>query len=365
MKVSKRLRTVAKKVIDQALPIRPDEAAFFYAGIENLDLAYAFAAECESRGSETIVQSSGDYVTNTRLLEAPINSFTKIPRMVPKIVEAADWFIYMAGSQFDNSVYRKPEFEKRVLEVRKNTKWTLDNVLQLCLKNKTHLVVFLDPNLQQAKALGKPYEQTRNMFLDSLDIDYDALTQLGDRIILAMEQGGEIHLTCPQGSDLRLNADGRTWTDDDGKLPTEESDMRYVHNIPVGEVFVAPVEDKTFGVIFPKALPGSILKGVRIEFRGSDKAIVSAEKGMEFLQTRLDNATGNPYSIAEFAFGTNPCGNMLLATEKAWGSCHVAIGQNTWLGGKNECSIHLDFLIEKPTVTINERTIVKDGKFRV
>jgi leucyl aminopeptidase (aminopeptidase T) len=102
-----------------------------------------------------------------------------------------------------------------------------------------------------------------------------------------------------------------------------------------------------------------------VEFRGKERAVISAKKGSEFLEARLKNATGNPYSIAEFAFGTNPCGNMLLATEKAFGTCHFAVGQNTWLGGNNECSIHWDFLIEKPTVTIDGKLVLKNGKFLI
>ena len=53
------------------------------------------------------------------------------------------------------------------------------------------------------------------------------------------------------------------------------------------------------------------------------------------------------------------------ATEKAYGTCHVALGQNTWLGGKNECSLHWDFLIDKPTVTIDDQQVLKEGMFTI
>jgi leucyl aminopeptidase (aminopeptidase T) len=200
------------------------------------------------------------------------------------------------------------------------------------------------------------------MFLDSLDIDYEALTQLGKTIINAVKEGNEVHVTCPKGSNLTFSAKGRTWNNDDGK-PLDKSTgvNKYIHNLPVGEVYVAPLEESAVGVVYPKALPGSVWGGVRVEFRGKNKALVSAEKGFEFMKARLEKATGNPYSIAEFAFGTNPCGDILLATEKAYGTCHFAIGQNTWLGGKNECSIHWDFLIEDPTVTVGNKLILKNG----
>jgi leucyl aminopeptidase (aminopeptidase T) len=365
-KVAKRLRRVAGKVLDNALPIRQDEVAAFYAGIENLDLAYAFAAECEARGIETLVQSCGDYISQTRLVEAPLEGFRRLPRIPEALVEVADWFVYMTGTAFDNSIYQRPDLKERILEVRRSSEWSFDNLLQLCLANKTHLVAFLDPNLQQAKALGKSYLETRGMFLDSLDIDYDALTLLGQRIVGAMSSGGEIHVTCPRGSDLRLRADGREWINDDGKPVTKSSFIsKYVHNVPVGEVFVAPQEDTAFGVAFPKSLPGSVLDGVRVEFRGRERALISADKGFEFMKARLEKATGNPYCIAEFAFGTNPCGNILLATEKAVGTCHFAIGQNTWLGGNNQCSIHWDFVIDGPTVTLDGKPILKNGRFMI
>ncbi len=364
--VSERLRIIAKKVMDNALPIQEGQVAVFSAGLENLDLAYAFAAECAARGIETIVQSRGDYITHTELLEAPLEAFSRVPRVPPALIKVANWFILMTGSTFDTSIYQKPELRDRLIKIRKISKWSIDNILQLCLKTKTHLVAFLDPNLQQAQALGKSYKETREMFLASLDIDYEALTELGQKIINIMKKGGEIYLTCPKGTDLKLNADERYWINDDGKpSPSSANVTPYIHNLPVGEIFVAPVEKSAYGVIHPKSLPGSVLKDLRIEFNGEEKAVISAKEGLEFLQPRLDRATGDPYCIAEFAFGTNPCGNMLLATEKAYGTCHVAIGQNTWLGGNNECSLHLDFLIDKPTVTIDEKLILKDGKFMI
>lgn len=369
LQVTSRMRSIAKKVMNNALPIRHGEVAVFYAGVEDLDLAYAFAAECETRGIETLVQSCGDYISYAKLLDAPLEVFEHVPKIPEALIDVADWFIYFTGSTFDKSIYQKPEFQERMLEVRRISKWTFDSsssILQQCLTKKTHLVVFLDPNLQQAEALGKSYEQAKELFLDSLDIDYDALSNLGKRIIRAVEKGGEIHVTCPKGSELKLRADGRLWMSEDGKpVPKSAPAAGYVHNLPVGEVFVAPLEDSAHGVVYPQTLPGSVLEGLRIEFRGKKKARISATKGYEFLKSRLEKATGNPYSIAEFAFGTNPCGNVILATEKAYGTCHVAIGQNTWLGGKNECSIHWDFLIEKPSVTIDGKPILKNGKFMV
>lgn len=363
--VSENLRRVARNVMDNAFPIQKGEVAVFYAGTENLDIAYAFASECESRGVETIVQSEGDYIQNSRLLEAPIDELEKTPKVPQALVELADWFVYMTGTRHDRSVFKLKENQERVMEVQKRRSWTIDSLANLCLEKETHAIFFLDPNKAQAEALGKSFKETNEMFLDSLDIDYKEMSQLGERIIDVMKKGGEIRMICPKGSDLVLSADEREWQNDDGKPYRIGDSPGFTHNLPVGEVCVPPIETSAHGVIYPMGMPGSTVSGVAIEFRGEKDARITAETGFEFIEPALNKATGNPLKIAEFAFGSNPCGNPLLATEKAYGTCHVAIGGNDWLGGTNKCSIHWDFLIESPTVTIDGKLILKDGKFRV
>lgn len=110
--------------MDNALPIKQDEVAVFYAGTENLDLAYAFAAECETRRIETLVQSCGDYINQAKILKAPLESFQRLPKIPEALLDVVDWFIYLTGTAFDNSFYQKPELQERILEVRKASKWS-------------------------------------------------------------------------------------------------------------------------------------------------------------------------------------------------------------------------------------------------
>lgn len=361
--VPEKVQEIASKVMDCALPIQKGQTVTFLAGGHNLDLAYAFAAQCPEREIEALVVTDPDYVSEARLRKTPLGVFRRTPRLIPGLVELSDWIVLMSGSRHDRSVFMDPDLKDRLLEIQRQSVWSIDQLLQLCLETGTHLVAFLDPNLQQAEILGLGFDETKERFLESLDIDYEALTSLGERVISRMQGAKEIHLTSPKGTDLTISTEGRPWINDDGRSAKPEGVTPYIHNLPVGEVYVAPLEDSAKGIFLPEDFPGSPVRDLRVEFRGSAPAQISAREGMDYIGPRLEKATGNPYCIAEFAIGTNPCGDPLLATEKAFGTVHVAVGQNTWLGGTNECSVHWDMLVDKPTVIVDGEYVLRDGEF--
>lgn len=78
------LQTVARKVLAHALPIEASQTVTFLAGAHNLDLAYAFAAECSVRGIEALVVTEPDFVLDAKLRDAP-------PQLLSAQTQTADW----------------------------------------------------------------------------------------------------------------------------------------------------------------------------------------------------------------------------------------------------------------------------------
>ena len=71
--------------------------------------------------------------------------------------------------------------------------------------------------------------------------------------------------------------------------------------------------------------------------------------------------------LAEFGIGINHksklTGNM-LTDEGCRGTVHFGFGSNSTVGGKNSVNFHLDFIMKKPTVLIDNKKIIKDGKIQ-
>ena len=71
--------------------------------------------------------------------------------------------------------------------------------------------------------------------------------------------------------------------------------------------------------------------------------------------------------IAEFGLGTNPkarIGGSVIEAEKVLGTCHVAFGDNSTFGGRIRAGIHLDGILRRPTIELDGKVLMREGKFR-
>jgi leucyl aminopeptidase (aminopeptidase T) len=73
-------------------------------------------------------------------------------------------------------------------------------------------------------------------------------------------------------------------------------------------------------------------------------------------------------NIAELGIGTNYmaeiCG-LILEDEKVLGTVHLALGNNVSMGGNVNVKIHLDGVIYSPTLTIDDKPILKNGEMLI
>ncbi|MFB9808893.1 aminopeptidase [Haladaptatus pallidirubidus] len=87
----------------------------------------------------------------------------------------------------------------------------------------------------------------------------------------------------------------------------------------------------------------------------------------EDLEETFEQHGQNARNLAEFAIGTNPeaklIGN-LAEDKKREGTVHFAVGDNESLGGTTKSDIHLDGVLRRPTVELDDTVIVENGELR-
>ena len=182
------------------------------------------------------------------------------------------------------------------------------------------------------------------------------------RALLAQLDGvSEIHVRASAGTDLRLRADGRTFKSD--AAPLERGGYA---NYPGGEVFTSPLEDSADGVLVadltvPYTVEGLVDEPVRLTFERGRVTSIEGGRAAEMLRKLVDDAGEGADVIAELGIGfypgLEPRGHVML-DEKAAGTAHVAIGNNTGLyGGVNASSIHVDMIFSGPEIQADGRRI--------
>ena len=228
------------------------------------------------------------------------------------------------------------------------------------------------------------------MFCLTVPIDYQLLKSRCLKIKSVLDRSTSVRVTNPNGTDLRLGLRGRAAKMDDGDF----SKPGYGGNLPAGEVFVSPEMGTAEGVIvfdgsisvdsgdlvIREPIRASVSGGFVTGISGGEEArelletVSAAERRAIQMETTGEISRGrgaayarNARNIGELGIGLNPnarvIGNM-LEDEKAFGTCHFAIGHN--YDGDAPSLIHLDGLVSSPTIVAidaagRETFIERDG----
>ena len=121
-------------------------------------------------------------------------------------------------------------------------------------------------------------------------------------------------------------------------------------------VFVVDGSMAGLGLIKKTKLKIKVEKGYATKITGG----VLAKK----LIKQLDSVGKQARNIAEFGIGTNDSAKLsgiLLEDEKVLGTVHIALGNNITMGGSVNVPLHLDGVIKKPTVYLDNKIIMKNG----
>jgi leucyl aminopeptidase (aminopeptidase T) len=194
-----------------------------------------------------------------------------------------------------------------------------------------------------------------------MSVDMDELERLTHAIAERLTAASEARITCPNGSDLTMSLDGRDGLPDDGRL----SSPRAFGNLPPGEGFIAPREDRGDGTL---VIDGSIAdvglldEPAALTIEGGRLVRADTEAGERLLAMLAEHGGEN---LAELGVGANDramlTGNV-LEDEKLAGTVHIAFGASASFGGDVQVPVHLDCVITKPELTLDGEPLVSGGR---
>ncbi len=207
-----------------------------------------------------------------------------------------------------------------------------------------------------------------------LEMDYDAVAAAQRRLTSAMRDG-EIHVTTPQGTDLRFRIGDRPVTFQDGDASAARARRGVVLidreiELPCGAIRVAPIEASVRGtIVFPAGQWSSKPAGpVTMQFESGRIVDYSTDVGLAAVEAEIESVPVEGRYFREFALGFNP---LLAVPEKdPWipyygygaGVVRLSLGDNSELGGKVTGGyVRWNFFVDA-SVTIDGRVWVEAGR---
>jgi aminopeptidase len=225
----------------------------------------------------------------------------------------------------------------------------------------THTRARIAANRAGARGVTMP-GITVEMMLRTLNADYSRIANLTRRICKLLGVSRRAYVESDAGTRLELELSKRRCQPDTGIVKNKGG----FSNMPAGEAYIAPVENKSNGVVVVDgsfAPIGEVSDPVTVELK---KGAITRIRGNSKISAIFRKYGKKEKILCEFGIGTNYkakiTGNV-LEDEKVLGTIHVAFGNNLAFGGKNEARIHLDAVIRKPSVWLDDQLIIRKGNF--
>jgi aminopeptidase len=209
---------------------------------------------------------------------------------------------------------------------------------------------------------------TKDVMIRGMNADYKKISRLSIKLKKILEKVHFIRVIAGAGTDISFEVAGRTAFASGGLFHKKGESG----NLPTGETFLAPIEGTANGVfVVDGSFAGmGLIKNakIRIEVKNGMAMNISGGKYAKKLQKTLDEVGNDSRNIAEFGIGTNDSAKLsgiLLEDEKVLGTVHIALGNNISMGGSVNVPIHVDGVIKNPTVYIDKKILMKNGKLLI
>ena len=206
---------------------------------------------------------------------------------------------------------------------------------------------------------------TEEIMYESLMADYHKIKHLTEHVNRLIRNTKFIHVTSKNGTDLKFLIKRERNRLDTGLIYNNGQ----CGNLPAGEFFTAPLEGTANGTLVIDLMQDGkeiyAKKGTKIIIKNSLAEKISDKN---CLLASYFSKIKNSKVVAEFGIGTNEKARLIgqiLQDEKVLGTCHIAFGNNTSMGGVNYSKVHMDAIVDKPTIHADNEVIMKEGKLKV
>ncbi|HEY5852286.1 MAG TPA: aminopeptidase [Lysobacter sp.] len=367
------LEQLAERLVTQSAAVKEGEVVLVSGRSQDAELIENIAVQVRKLGGYPLVTYGSDRMSRRMFFDVPEKYDAQTDKLGLQLADIADVAIGLNNGTSEN-LYEGADPKRMAARGKAD-----EAVSQAFLNNGVRIVEVgnnLYPTAWRAERYGMTEPQLADAFWKGLNIDYAQLQSRGEQIKAAIAAGNELHITNPNGTDLKLQVKGRRILVSDGIISPEDEKAggpSLAAFLPAGEVYTTPV---------PGSAQGKVVH-TRTYFRGKpiDNLTLTVEAGKVTAMT--GDGPGYPDFKAEYDavgdarkdqfafidFGINP--NVSLpasSTVGTWvpaGAVTVGTGSNTWAGGDNSVPYGVIAFLPGSTVTLDGKPIIEKGVLKL
>ena len=239
-----------------------------------------------------------------------------------------------------------------------------DVVIAITSYSLTHTDAMQDAKNVEARLASMPGFLARMFAPDGpMAVDYHQVAAEGAAFADLLTAAQDAVVRTPEGTEMQFSLAGRYGESDHGLYTTKGS----WGNLPAGEAYIAPVEGTAQGkLVVPTGWYPGLEEDMTLYFR--DGLVYEIEGGgiigAKFLELLKPEEDRDPYrsrrNLAELGIGTNPNASHIdniLEAEKIQGTVHLAIGDNSHMGGVVSADFHQDFILPHPELFLDGKQV--------
>lgn len=367
------LEQLAQRLVMQSAAVKEGEIVMITGRTQDAELLENLAVHVRKAGGFPMVDYSSDRLSKRLFFDVPEKYDTQADALGVRLADVLDVVISVGNTTSEN-LFEGADPKRMAARGKAG-----EAVGQAFMKNNVRTIELgnnLYPTPWRAERYGMSEDELARTFWSGANIDYSELQARGEQVKAALAGGNEVHITNPNGTDLKLRVQGRPVLVSDGIISAEDiktGGAAVSAYLPAGEVYTTPVPGTAEGKLVQTR---TFYRGKQIDdltltvAGGKVTAMTGSGPGYAGYKAEYDAVSDPRKDLFGFVdLGINP--NVKLPAGSrvgTWvpaGAVTVGTGSNAWAGGDNSVAYGMTLFLPGSTVTLDGKPIVESGELKL
>lgn len=361
---------LSARIVKTSANVKPGDVVVVAGGKHNIALMEALTIEAKKQGGMVTMFLDSDAVERATYKDVPEQYLDLQPTYFADWVKHINVFIGLPNVEDSKAVFGDIPPEKFA---RANKAGQI--ITDVLNSSGVRLVGVGYPSKSDAALSQLDFATYEKVFWEAVGADYQKISRDGEELKSILKGAKTVRVTSPSGTDFTFTLGDRPIFVDDGIMTDEKAKsqnfLTRAVSLPGGEVFLAPNETSATGkvVVTRDQCDFKPLTQESFEFKQGQVENYKAATGGECYAKILAPFDGPKEVFGFFQIGINPAAKVMenpgdYRPGYAAGLVTIGIGDNQLLGGNNKVTGGGGFAFPSvdATVTIDGKTVVKDGK---